>query len=182
MTSTKRAVGIDFGRKGLAYCVADLKSYPPTIISLSLEPDVGPINTAKLATAASVSLFNKLPNITDYLLEAQPAINRQTLMLECSFAGAARAAAPASRVHHIQVSTIKREFALPTGHAEKKKAATRVACTLLTNPEETVLAYPGVLDCVLSSDRKHDMADAMLMVMWYARKLHGKLRHPTKKA
>ena len=170
-------ISVDFGQKGLAYCVADAAQYPPVIRALTLLPDTGKINTAERAVRVAVSLYRGMPPADVYVLEAQPAINRMTLMLECALAAAIAIGAPSARVVHLSVASVKREFALPTGHNAKKLAATDVACTLLRNATETLIGSPDVLTCMIESPRRHDMADAMLMAMWYARKVNGRLKH-----
>jgi hypothetical protein len=175
------ASSVDFGRQGLAYCVADIENYPPTILDIGIVPDVPQINTAEKAVDVSYKLFCSLPKSRFMLLEAQPAINRMTLMLECALAGASRAGNPGyTKVVHVPVCSVKREFELPSGHDLKKKAATTVALDLLANPRCTVLKNKSVITNVLDASRRHDMADALLMIMWYARKRKGLLRHPGK--
>jgi hypothetical protein len=182
MIKKKRiAISVDFGRKGMACCVADVARYPPTILSLRLSPDVGKINTARTAVDASLALYDSLPAASIHLPEEQPAINRQTQLTEAAYAAAARA--HYEEVMHVPIIDVKAEFDLPDGHDAKKRAATRIAAALLGDAEHTLIGDASVTENFCSEKRRHDMADALLIVMWYARKIHGRLtRDPPKRS
>lgn len=172
---TENAVAIDFGRKGMAYCSGTVEKMPPMITSLELTEDVGKINTAERASKVSCQLFERLPASDVYILEAQPAINRSTCMLESALAAAIRFGKPDATVIHVPTIDVKVEFDLPSGHDNKKRAATKVAGRLLGDSTATRLAAAKVVSTFCESKRRHDMADSLLMLMWYARKKHGKL-------
>lgn len=167
---------VDFGRHGMAYCVGDVSRYPPKILELKLSDDVGEINTAKRASLVSCDLFLNMTRVDTYLLEVQPAINRATCMLEAAFSAAVKFGSENnSQVIHVPVIDVKREFELPNGYAQKKRRAEMIACKLLADSSQTRLASKSVSDSFCGSKRRHDMSDALLMVMWYARKKHGRL-------
>ena len=184
------ATGIDFGRYGLAHCTADVSRYPPVIKDVTIEPDIGLCNTPPKAINSMMAFLHKLESdpvvgtTSLYLLEQQPIINKKTCMMECAF-GAAAENGPRSastKTMHIPVSAVKREFDLPSGYREKKRAAERIALKLLTNPAQTIIESEQVKKSMLDSKRRHDMADAMLMVMWHARVKHGRLVHELTKS
>ena len=168
-----KTISIDFGQHGMAHCIGDTSEYPPMILSLGLGSDTGAINTAERASVVAFRLLRRLPRADLYLLEEQPAINRKTCMLESAFAAAAMASG--CKVLHVPTIDVKTEFSLPSGYRQKKKAATLVAAKLMADETQTKLGRGFSAEDFASNDRKHDMADALLIMIWYSRKIHRRL-------
>lgn len=170
---------VDFGRRGLATCTADVAAWPMTVRGLTVDTDTGAICNAQLCAHAAQTLVDGIRerNVHAYVLEAQPAINRKTCMFEAGTVGylLGRGVAAANIVS-LSPKVVQHEFALPVGHVPKKHAATRLAKRLLGAQTELRVA-DATLDAWHGAARQHDMADALLMALYYARALHGRLVH-----
>lgn len=163
----KMVVSFDLGQKGLAYCEADVGGSVPEILTLELMPNLGKVNNAECVAKAMVRFANDtVPAARIYVLESQPAINRRTCMMEAALSTALRMARPEARIIHLSPKIVQTDFGLPHGYAQKKRAATKVATKLLHNPKRALVRDRRVFDSMGGSDRKHDMADALLMALW----------------
>ncbi|MFA5039822.1 MAG: hypothetical protein WC732_09125 [Candidatus Omnitrophota bacterium] len=173
MAEEKRTtMAVDFGRLGFAYCTGDIAEWPPTVTNVVKLPPLEEFNTPTRAVHVAKLLIDELPWVGEYVLEEQPAINRKTELLQSAFA--AFATERGARVTSVTPHEIVREFPRLARAGDKKAAAIAESLSLLRGGVRT---RPGcnVASKLAGKGRRHDMADALLMLVWYARREHGQL-------
>lgn len=161
------AVSIDFGRNATAVVAGFPYASPPKMVMAHVRA-FGTISSAKEAADAMGKIFRMLPPVGVYLLEEQSKNNSDTPMMEAAFSGLASTVAGALVVH-VPVCRVRNAFGLPRGnYREKKRAATAAMEKLISRPDVVVVSQK-MTDYVAGLARSHDVADAVLQFMWFAR-------------
>jgi len=163
-------VSVDFGRNANAVVIGCPYSDPPILADARVDA-LGTVSSAKDAGEAMRRVFHAMPDAGIFLLEEQSKINSETPMMESALSAIAAEARPGTLVVHVPVSRVKSEFGLPTGRTEKKKVATRIAEKFLAPAKfpAHIIVAPEVRTKMDQLSRKHDLADALLQMMWFAR-------------
>jgi len=160
------AASVDFGRKATAVVLGRPRAVPePTFVSASVM-SFPPISSAKDACDAMSKLFRVLPQCDVNLLEEQSKMNSDTPLMEAALAGLAGGS---SQVIHVPVSRVVNEFGLPrgSGYAAKKRAAVDAMLEYIDQHPESV--SDAVREEIRDLSRVHDIADAFLQLLWYAK-------------
>lgn len=173
-------VSVDFGRNANAVVIGCPYSKPPILADARVDA-LGTISSAKDAGEAMRQVFHSLPDAGIFLLEEQSKVNSETPMMEAALSALASECRPGTLVLHVPVSRVKNEFGLPTGRTEKKKAATKIAEKFLAPANfsgSRIIVAPEVRDKMKQLSRKHDLADALLQMMWFARTGRSEISRP----
>jgi len=162
----RTTMSFDFGENATAYCLGDPTSDPPRITDIGIST-LGMVTTARDAVVAIRDLVSRLPIVDTYVVEEQPRINPRTCMMETALA--AIAGTLGATVVHVPTSRLTTEFSLPSGHAQRKAEASRLLSEF-RGDGDAVAFSDRALAVVDSVGRKHDIADATLYFVWYARR------------
>ena len=171
------AVAIDFGPNATAVVLGRPYVNPPQIAVAAVEA-FGPMPSARDAAVAMGHLFRRIPRAGIYLLEEQMLQNVYTPMMEAAFSAIATATVPGALVIHVPPSRMTKVFGLVSGdHDERKKSAVDVMWKLIHDREATNTSE-GFIEYVTDLQRSHDVADALLLFVWYARRGKKEIERP----
>jgi hypothetical protein len=158
-------VSVDFGPNATAVVLGFPYENPPRYVACRVYA-LGPIPSGMEAVRVMRRVFDVLPPCDVYLLEEQPKRNSATSMMEAAFSAFASTVAD-SLVLHVPVSRVRNEFELPRGDRGAKKKA---AVTMMHRYLDSVRVSPKFTEYVDRLKRVHDIADAFLQLLWFARR------------
>jgi hypothetical protein len=161
---------VDFGQNANAMVIGRPYRRPIQVLAMYVEA-LGTISSAKDAVDAMGGVLRRIPpGVQTFLLEEQCLQNKATPMLEAALSAFAVARGPRALVVHVPVTRVKNAFSLPAGYNEKKKAAASLVDKLLAGSAPKSIEFdPAVKTAMLKLKRRHDVADALLQLIWFSR-------------
>ena len=169
-TCRPQVASFDLGKCATACCVG-YRDHGKLIVTGMWLHVLGDIPNAQRAVETMLDVATHIPvTVRVALIEEQWTINRPTCMLEAALSAMLCVDGGGMPVIHVPTSRMTTTFQLPSGHEARKTRAVSIVESMV-HTGRIVFATEALYTMLRSLKRKHDIADALLILLWYT--IHG---------